>query len=171
MACDGVLNEGDERWPRGTCIRAVAGQPPRGYERAVLDTAELPDEFTSGVEAVEQDRATRYRKIQEMRGTNARNLVPRLADGVTVVRKPVLGEGEFFMGNVLVTPHNTIGTPCSAFVSRLIASVDGKRSVEEILGRLSTANPDMADEQVASNAMATLQILYADGTIDRYSNS
>ena len=50
--------------PRHAFIQAVAGQPPRGYERAVLEHGELPPEFAASVRQVEGERAQRRARFQ-----------------------------------------------------------------------------------------------------------
>ena len=42
--------------PRHAFIRAVAGQPPRGYERVVLEHGQAPTQFIDSVHAVETER-------------------------------------------------------------------------------------------------------------------
>ena len=50
-----ILGESGETYtPRQDFIRAVAGQPPQGYERAVLAQGEVPGGFVEGVRRVEQ---------------------------------------------------------------------------------------------------------------------
>ena len=75
----------DEYSPRQSFIQAVAGQPPRGYERAVLDRGEAPEDFVSSVRAVESERRSRSQRVAGLRGDPQRNqillAVPRLSEG------------------------------------------------------------------------------------------
>ena len=91
-----------EYTPRQSFIQAVAGQPPRGYERVVLDRGEAPANFVASVRAVEGERTQRVQRIAGLRSDPQRNqvlnAVPQLADGVRVARRPVLGQGEFVWG-------------------------------------------------------------------------
>ena len=62
-----LLDGGDRFSPRHAFIRAVAGQPPAGYERAVLDRGLAPTEFIDGLRAVESERAERSRLLADLR--------------------------------------------------------------------------------------------------------
>jgi flavin-dependent dehydrogenase len=111
--------------PREAFIQAVAGQSPLGYERAVLDRGNAPDDFTREVQAVTAARAERRARLEAM-GTEAlRAATPRLAPGARVEQRPVLADGEFVPGQVLITTGYPEGTPCSAFVAALVGAVDG----------------------------------------------
>ena len=102
-----------EYTPRQSFIQAVAGQPPRGYERVVLDRGEAPAGFVSSVRAVEGERARRAQWLAALRADPQRNWllpsVPRLSTGTMVARKPVLAEGEFVWGMTLSTPSQPEG--------------------------------------------------------------
>ena len=157
--------------PRHSFIRAVAGQPPRGYERAVLDRGEAPTGFLSSVRAVESDRAGRRVRIEAAR-TDADitqsalyHSVPRLAEGVRVQRKPVLGEGEFVWGYVLSTAGEQESTPCSGFVAKMVSLIDGRTSVSELVARLGRETDENGKAHILANAVSALEILYVDGTI------
>jgi halogenation protein CepH len=163
---------GDSRLsPRQAFIHAVAGQPPRGYERVVLEHGEAPLEFVHSVRLVESERATRRAQLAailnhtDLRQTRLYQAVPRLAAGVQVERKPVLAEGEFVWGYVLLTAGYPEGTPCSGLVARLVSLVDGSTSIGELLAKLSAGRE--ADERglIERSALAALQILYVDGTV------
>jgi flavin-dependent dehydrogenase len=166
-----LLGHGDLS-PRQAFIHAVAGQPPRGYERVVLEHGEAPQEFVRHVHVVESERTARRARLSaalshaEIRQTTFYRSVPRLAAGVRVERKPVLAAGEFVWGYVLTTAGYPEGTPCSGLVARLVSLIDGQRSVAELLAQLGhgrEAQPEGA--QIARAALTTLQILYVDGTI------
>ena len=157
--------------PRHSFIRAVAGQPPRGYERAVLDRGAAPAGFVSSVRAVESDRAERRVRLAAAR-TNADitqstlfHSVPRLAEGVRAERKPVLGEGEFVWGYALTAASRQESTPCSGFVAKLISLIDGRTSVSELLARLGKETDESGKAHILTNAVSALEILYVDGTI------
>lgn len=166
-----LLGNGDLS-PRQAFIHAVAGQPPRGYERVVLEHGEAPPEFVHSVRLVEAERAERRARLtaavthSDIRRTVLYQSVPHLAQGVKVEQKPVLAEGEFVWGYVLTTAGYPEGIPCSRLVARLVSLIDGHTSVAELLAKLWTgqdATPE--DAQTARAALSTLQILYLDGTI------
>jgi flavin-dependent dehydrogenase len=157
--------------PRQAFIHAVAGQPPRGYERVVLEHGEAPPEFVHGVHEVESERAARRARLAAvldqtgLHRTVLSRAVPRLAPGVRVERKPVLARGEFVWGEVLVTAGYPEGTPCSGLVARLVALIDGATSIGTLLARLGEGREAGAQASIERSTLAALQILYVDGAI------
>ena len=166
-----LLDEDEKFSPRQSFIQAVAGQPPRGYERVVLQRGQPPKDFVSSVNAVELERsARRHRWEAAMAGARAGDghllrAVPRLAEGVKVKRKAVLGEGEFVWGTVLTTVSQPEGTPASGLVATLVSLIDGAATVGQLLaGMRGQVEPDQA-AMLDQSVLTTLQILYVDGTI------
>ena len=157
---------------RHAFIRAVAGQPPWGYERAVLDRGLAPPDFVASVGAIEADRAQRQALVTTLRpdagGAESllRRTVPRLAANVTVARKPVVGHGEFVWGYVVTTPGVAEGTPCSDLVARLVSLIDGRASVSELLTRLGDGADQEQGARIESAVLASLKILYVEGAIE-----
>ncbi len=165
-----LLGEPETMSPRQAFIHAVAGQPPRGYERVVLEHGEAPTGFVADVRTVETVRAERQARLATcMRGDPTRAVVlqsvPRLATDVAVQRKPVLATGEFVWGDVLRTQGYPEGLPCSPLVANLVALIDGHRSVAEILTMLGQRGNTDQRTQLIAGAFKTLEILYVDGTI------
>jgi hypothetical protein len=163
---------GDSRLsPRQAFIHAVAGQPPRGYERVVLEHGEAPPEFVHSVRLVESERAARRAQLAAvLNPANPRlpqlyQAVPRLAAGVQVERRPVLAEGEFVWGYVLLTAGYPEGTPCSGLVAALVSHMDGSSSIAALLARLGAGRETAERALIERSALAALQILYVDGTI------
>lgn len=161
---------GEEQFsPRHSFIQAVAGQPPRGYERAVLDRGEAPSEFIASVRAVEGERAERTQRIHGLRSDPQRNqllnAVPRLAEGVRVARKPVLGQGEFVWGYSLSAVSQPEGMPCSELVAALVSITDGQTTVSSLVDRLGQGLAQPARAQLEAAVTRTIEILYIDGTI------
>ncbi|SUZ75307.1 uncharacterized protein METZ01_LOCUS28161 [marine metagenome] len=157
--------------PRHSFIQAVAGQPPRGYERAVLDRGQAPDEFIESVRAVESERQSRTRWLTALAADSQRNqmlnAVPRLAEDIQVKRKPVLAEGEFVQGYVLNTVSQPEGTPCSPLVAAVIAEIDGQKSVSDIVDGMGAHLDQAGHTQLEETISRTIEILYVDGTVAR----
>ena len=156
--------------PRHAFIQAVTGQTPRGYERAVLAQGETPTQFVDSVRLVEAQRLKRQQRFAALRQadpglTRLMHTVPRLADGVTVQHKPVIAAGEFIRGEVLITAGYPEGLPCSRLVARMVALINGQRSVTDLLANLCATAETAEHEQIAAGALAALEILYIDGTI------
>ena len=143
-----LLDAQDES-PRHAFIRAVAGQAPRGYERVVIESGEAAPQFRDRVRAAESSLAQRRAEFDALKGRADSvdgplpKMIPLLGEGVQVLRKPVIGEGEFVWGQVLLTPDRPDGTPVSGFVARLVGLIDGRTTVGEILARLR-AMPTMS---------------------------
>ena len=161
----------NEFTPRQSFIQAVAGQPPRGYERVVLDRGEAPADFVSSVRAVEGERAERVQRIAGLRSDPQRNqvlnAVPQLAEGVRVARRPVLGEGEFVWGYSLSAVSQPEGMPCSELVAALVSMADGRASVSALVDRIGPNLDQPARVQLEATISRTVEILYIDGTIER----
>ena len=158
--------------PRHAFIQAVAGQPPRGYERVVLDRGEVPTEYLAGVRTVEGEREGRRARLESARLqsdsvlTSLYNAVPLLAPGIRIERKPVIADGEFEWGYVLTTSGRPEGIPCSGLVAKMVALMDGRTSVSEILTGLGGDRHRIQGAQIDHSVMAALQILYVDGAIE-----
>jgi flavin-dependent dehydrogenase len=161
----------DESLPaRNAFIRAVAGQPPRGYERVVLERGDAPEGLVEGIRAVVTDREERRARYAELSKPGpggepaVLDRVPTLAPDVRVQRKPVLGAGEFTWGHVLASEGRPEGAPVSDFVARLAGLIDGERTAREVVVTLvGEAGGDAG--AVARGAVAALGILYAEGAI------
>jgi len=91
--------------------------------------------------------------------------VPRLAEGVQVERKPVLGEGEFVQGHVLNTVSQPEGTPCSPLVAAVIVEIDGQKSVSDIVDGMGQHLDQAGHAQLEEAVSRTIEILYVDGTV------
>ena len=158
-----------EYTPRQSFIQAVAGQPPRGYERVVLDRGEAPPDFVASVRAVEGERAGRVQRIAGLRSDPQRNqilnAVPHLSEGVRVARRPVLGQGEFVWGYSLSAVSQPEGMPCSELVAALVTHVDGLTSVSGLVDRLGQGLDQPTRAQLEAAISRTVEILYIDGTI------
>ena len=157
--------------PRASFIQAVAGQPPQGYERMVLERGAAPEEFADSVRVVEEARVRRQAEIEDLlesrNGQPPRILgsSPRLSSEVGVERKPIPGDGVFDWGYVLVTDGHPEGLPCSSLVARLVTMLDGKTTVGQLLETLAAEVQPAQQEQLLSSVISTLHILYVDGTI------
>ncbi|MBM3946178.1 MAG: NAD(P)/FAD-dependent oxidoreductase, partial [SAR202 cluster bacterium] len=166
-----ILGDQPGMTPREAFVRAVAGQPPRGYERVVLAQGHAPDEFVDAVRTVEAQQKERGNRLAASRvhPDITRNplysAVPTLAERVTVERTPVIAEGEFAWGHVLRTPGHPEGLPCSPLVAELVSRIDGKTPVSKLVTDLRAGIGDVQGAQLELSAIASLHVLYVDGTI------
>ncbi|MCH7713779.1 MAG: FAD-dependent oxidoreductase [Chloroflexi bacterium] len=168
---------GDETFsPRHAFIQAVAGQPPRGYERVVLEQGQAPEGFSHSVKAVEDERAFRRAKLEAaLDQTDGKEpaiyqAVPCLSPEVSIERQPVLGEGEFVWGQVITSGGGSSGngqsTPCSPLVAMLVSQIDGVTPVADLLAGLVQGRDENQAAQIAQSVLTALQILYVDGSIE-----
>lgn len=162
-----IIGAGDSLSPRQAFVQAVAGQPPQGYERVVLEHGEAPPGFVEGVRAVEHERAARQARATALLsgGEALAGLVPVLAEGARLERKPVLGEGEFVWGLVLSTPARPEGTPLSGLIARAVSLIDGRRSVAALLQEIGAQVPAEQAPRALGSVLTALRILYTDGAI------
>jgi len=162
-----ILGADDSLSPRQAFVQAVAGQPPQGYERVVLERGEAPAGFAEGVRALEDARTERNTRATTVLADAKLlpRLVPVLAEGARLEKKPVLGEGEFVWGLVLSTPARPEGTPLSGLLARAVSLIDGRCSVADLLQTLAQALPAEQAARVPASVLTALRILYTDGAI------
>ena len=159
---------------REAFIAAVAGQPPQGYERVVLERGEAPPDFVQGVAAVEQQRAERERAAAALidrhwpERSPLLDCVPILAEGVQLERRPVVGDGEFEWGAVVSSPSRPHGAPISLIVARLLQGLDGAQSARQIIDAMLHSLPDEQRAQLLPGLLTALRVLYVDGMIARF---
>ena len=157
--------------PRQAFIRAVAGQPPRGYERAVLEHGEAPPEFVASVGQVESERAQRETLLTSFMTPDGvmhsvfYGAVPCLAPGVEVKRKPVLGKGRFDWGKVITTASLPEGTPCSGLVAEIVSIIDGRTPISGLIAKLQRGREQSQASIIERTLVNTVHILYVDGII------
>jgi hypothetical protein len=157
--------------PRQAFLRAVAGQPPRSYERMVLERGEAPAEFLRSVRSLESARAARHAQLAtvlnqtDRQRTRFYQTVPGLDAGVKVERQPILAEGEFVWGYVLRTAGYPEGIPCSSLIARLVSLIDGATSVGALVAKLGDGREASERALIERHVLTALQILYVDGTI------
>ena len=157
--------------PRQAFIRAVAGQPPRGYERAVLERGDAPPEFIASVGQVESERAQRQSMLTSFLTPEGvmhpvfYSAVPFLASGVEVKRKPVLGRGRFDWGYVISTTSEPEGTPCSGLVAEIVSIIDGRTAIRDLIAKLQQGRDRSQGAIIERTLVSAVHILYVDGTI------
>lgn len=161
-----ILGAGEDTSPREAFVRAVAGQPPQGYERVVLERGEAPAGYVEGVRAVEAGRELRRQRFEAALASGAlASAVPRLGPGVWLDRRAVVGDGEFELSDVLVTPEHPEGIAVSPLLARLCAAMDGQRTMDALLRELLAGLDDARVGPAASAAVTGLAVLSVEGAI------
>ena len=154
----------DDVESRRSFIRAVAGQSPRGYERAALDKGTMPGELAEAIRDVETGRMERAARFDRAHIGGA---APRPARGVRLERGVSFAEGRFEWSALLVTPERPEGAAVSQLVAALIASMDGERAVDGIIARLTAGMDSARQRELVTEAIAaSLRILHTDGAIE-----
>ena len=164
MGDDGSLS------PRSAFIRAVAGQPPRGYERVVLARGDVPDTLVRGVEELGAERARRRAEFDALvkrpgpSGLAMFDMIPAVPAGTAVERRPVLGAGEFEWGHVLLSEERPDGSPVSPFIALLLAECHDMRPVSAVVDALA-AKSGSNRAALVGTVLSALGILYTDGAV------
>lgn len=159
-----IVGADEEYSPRHAFIRAVAGQPPQGYERVVVDRGEAPAEFLENVQAVEDLRVERRLEVEAL-GASVLERIPVVASDVRVEVRPALVGRDFELSHVVVSEARPHGTPVSPFVAALLRALDGEQTLAAVVEALTTgAEGQRAQaEQAGREAVA---LLYVDGVLD-----
>ena len=166
-----ITQNSDNVSPREAFIAAVAGQPPQGYERVVLERGEAPPDFVEGVAAVETERAERDARMAKLIDSAwpdrspMLDAVPTLASGVTLARKPVIGDGQFEWGAVISSPARPQGAPISMLIAALATRIDGQRPVRDLVNDLLEGVEPRQRAQLLPGLLTALRVLYVDGMI------
>ena len=158
------MGQKDDEESRQSFIRAVAGQPPRGYERAVLDRGDLPAGLRQSILEVESARQARGKGFDQ---ASALDAIPVPAEGICLKRKPIFADGEFQWSIVLISPQRPHGVPVSDLVAALLSRIDGSHTTRQLIDRLTEGVTSADHKRAASDAILhSLRILYTDGAVD-----
>ncbi len=159
-----ILDTPEDEAARQSFIRAVAGQSPRGYERAVLDRGDIPASFSNAMREIEQGRQMRSAGFDTARALDS---APSLDAGVRIERKPIFAEGKFSWGIVMHSQQRPEGLPISNLVAALTTGMDGRRTTRQIVEHLTANLQSEADKvQVAEALIGALKILVTDGAVN-----
>ena len=162
------ISEEDAFTPRHAFVRMVAGQPPIGYERAVLDRGDAPPTFVSSVRAVEDERARRREQLQASSPLAIAASVPVLDADERLERKPTLERDSFEWGFVLTSEGRPEGAPVSLPVARLLRGADGRSTIGQIVDQMAAEarlNPNQR-QQLLEQMVVAIGILYIDGAVE-----
>ena len=161
-----MLGDGRSYSPRSAFIKAVSGQPAKGYERAALQRGILPDDFVSAIDNQADAQSEKKRELDRI-GERIIDHIPVIHPETKLEKRPVLGEGEFEWATVLTTVDREESIPCSTMVQLVVKGSDGKRTVRQILQAISKFYGDLEYKQLVSPGIDTVRILYMDGAILR----
>jgi flavin-dependent dehydrogenase len=145
-------------------VRAVAGQSPLGYERAVLAQGRLPGDLDRAIAEVEADLAARRHHVRSL-GAALGSRVASLAPGVSLARDVVLDDGRFAWGDTLSSPTRPEKVPLSPLVAAVLRSLDGRRTLGDVVDGLA-AGDDARRSALSAHLPLLVETLFADGAIE-----
>ena len=162
------IAEEDEFTPRHSFVRMVAGQPPVGYERAVLDRGDAPSTFVTSVREVEDERARRRAQLQASSPLAIAASIPVLDRDERLERKPTLERDSFEWGFVLTSEGRPEGAPVSIPVARLLRGADGQSTIGQIVDQMAVEARlnNAARRQLLDQMVVAIGILYVDGAVE-----
>ena len=132
----------DDATPREAFVRVVSGQPPTGYERAVIEHGELPAEIESEVRR-RDERAERRRRATEAITSEPGALlraVPSLPAHVRLEQRRALAGANFQQAFQLVVRSEGQGSepyPVTAVMAACIGQMDGRTALGEIVASVN----------------------------------
>ena len=151
--------------PREAFVRVVSGQPPHGYERAVIEHGELPPAIASEVARRDQVAERRRRETEALvQGAGGLlGAVLSLPARVRVEGGPsaggfrlrLEGAGEF-----------TEGAPITASLAACLSQLDGRTPLSAVASRVARAHGLGDGEQLARLAARDLPPLIEAGLVD-----
>ena len=136
-----ILGE-DDTTPREAFVRVVSGQPPTGYERAVIEHGELPPEIESEVRR-RDDRAERRRHATEAITAEAGALlraVPSLPSHVRLEQRRALAGANFQQAFQLVvnsSDRRSEPYPITAVMAACIGQMNGRTALGDIVATVN----------------------------------
>lgn len=155
----------DEQFsPRDAFVRAVAGQPPMGYERVVLAHGDLPAEFTDSVDEVVGTQQSRRAALAAL-GGEILQAKPTQSPGLAVAIRPLLEDGAFVPARTLVSDLRPEGVPCSPLVETVVALSNGEMSVQDMAGQIGREVGRGTDD-VLQVVVDTVSILVVEGMLE-----
>ena len=153
-------------------MKVVGGQPPQGYERAVIERGEVPDGILNDVKRMEsylEERKNTTERLTQDGGKELLESIPSLPSHIRLVQKPILSGQEYKQVSQLVVEGQdtlTHGYPLTAVMADLISRIDGGTILSDIIGQFESDH-GVADKG-AMNAVVlkTLPELITIGMID-----
>ena len=147
--------------PRAAFLRSVSGQNAAGYERSVLQHAELPSSLVNQISDLEQKRDRRKEALQLNRGETVSLAMTK---ELTLEKRIVLGERRFEMGHV-VAGTDRVAMPISGFVNKLLREFDEPSTATAATRRLAH-NLNREPNELLPMALAAIELLTADGVLE-----
>ena len=136
-----ILGE-DDTTPREAFVRVVSGQPPQGYERAVIEHGELPAEIESEVRRRDERAERRRRETEALTAEPGALLraVPTLPAHVKLEQRRALAGANFQQAFQLVVETSQGSSepfPVTAVMAACIGQMNGRTSLGDIVATVN----------------------------------
>lgn len=155
--------------PREAFVRVVGGQPPHGYERAVIERGELPAEIAE--EVGRRDRRVRERQTAAEAATADPDALlraaPSLAPRVRLAQSRNLSTSGYKQAfRLVVEGGKSDGYPITAVMAACIGKMDGRTTLGEIIAAVNAEHNLRGAERLTEIAQRDLPTLIGAGLID-----
>ncbi len=132
----------DDTTPREAFVRVVSGQPPQGYERAVIEHGELPAEIESEVRRRDERAERRRRETEALTAESGALLraVPTLPAHVKLEQRRALAGANFQQAFQLVVETSQGRSepfPVTAVMAACIGQMNGRTSLGDIVATVN----------------------------------
>ena len=155
--------------PREAFVRVVGGQPPHGYERAVIERGELPPEIAEELER--RDRRVRERQTAAESATADLEALlraaPALAPRVRLAQSRNLSTSGYKQAfRLVVEGGQSDGYPITAVMAACIGKMDGRMPLSEIINAVNAEHNLRGAERLTEIIQRDLPTLIGAGLID-----
>ena len=155
--------------PREAFVRVVGGQPPHGYERAVIERGELPPEIAEEVRR--RDRRVRERRTAAESATADPDALlraaPALAPRVRLAQSRNLSTSGYKQAfRLVVEGGQSDGYPITAVMAACIGKMDGRTPLSEIINAVNAEHNLRGAERLTQIIRRDLPTLIGAGLID-----
>ena len=156
--------------PREAFVRVVGGQPPHGYERAVIEHGELPADIVAEVRRRDQ-RAEQRRAATETLTAEPGALLratPTLPRHVRLEQTRDLSAAGYKQAFRLLVEGAELsdGYPVTAVIAACIGKMDGRRTLGEVIDAVDAENALSGAERLRRIVERDLPTLIDAGLVD-----
>jgi hypothetical protein len=153
-------------------VKVVGGQPPQGYERAVIERGEIPDGILDDVSRMEahlKEQTAATERLTENNGEDLLNGIPVLPSHIRLEQKPILSGSEYKQTFHLVVDSDknlAHGYPLSPVMAGLIAKMDGSKTMSAIISEFEAEHGVAQPGAIRSLILKDLPPIITIGMLD-----
>ena len=162
----------DSKTPREAFVKVVGGQPPQGYERAVIERGEIPDGILDDVSRMEahlKEQTAATERLTENNGEDLLNGIPALPRHIRLEQKPILSGSEYKQTFHLVVDSDknlAHGYPLSPVMAGLIAKMDGSKTMSAVISEFEAEHGVAQPGAIRSLILKDLPPIITIGMLD-----